>query len=309
MSPTASPVTAAPSPAPSTAPTLTPTTAPTCTPTAAPSIILTRAPTRSPSTTLTAAPSAAPTVPPLYDCRSGCTLAAGTSIAITGSNAALRIRFPTYFSLSFEVMGLSLAAGAGSTKNIIDIYFPGTFYSVLKVSATDTRALEFSYFGQLVVDYGSLLVPTYQTVYTTVAVFVEPLELYTTTSADYNTVYNYSIAADTFDPAQIYTLYASGVDMVSATGTLRNIIITRKYAIRNQQAAVFVCVTCTILYLRCVVCTHSHHDCPVVGAVCKAHYCALSEAVRQAQCIHFHCAHRHSYGGSARVQLYGEVRN
>ena len=174
-------------------------------------------------------PTAAPTPLPLHDCRGGCTLAAGTSIAITGGTAALSIQFPTYFTLSFEVMGLGLAASSSTRKNIINIYYPNTYNSKLKVSATETRELEFSYNGALVVEYGSLLDAAYQSTYTTVVVTVKPLEITTTTSSDYDVVNSYTVPADAFDSSLVYTLFASGAGMLSSLGTLRNIVITRKF--------------------------------------------------------------------------------
>lgn len=195
--------------------------------TVAPSVNPTTKPTVTPSTPPIYTPTSTPTIA-LVDCRSGCSLP--NVLSITGGDIKYYVRLPNFFKLSFETLNPGLPVdSAGARRNIIDIYDSSAATSLLKVSTTETRALQFGYGGSTVEQYGVALDPAYTTSYTTVELAVTPSALLTATSADFGDLRSYAIPARSVDTSStIYTVYGSGLNSASSLGTVRNIVVTGK---------------------------------------------------------------------------------
>lgn len=212
------------------------------------------APSRQPTVQPTPQPSApqAPTRP-LIDCRSECSMS--DTWTVTGGNAAYDLYLPKFFKFSFETRNAGLPVdAAGARRNILEIYDVSHSKSLLKISTTETRALKISYNGLPVVEYGVSMVGTYTTTYTTVVTWVNPLQLQTVTSADYNDVRAYALASNADTTGNIYTLMLSASNTNTAQGTVRNFVITGKHFSEAKYACAWCQVSYIILsYYGCIV--------------------------------------------------------
>lgn len=148
-------------------------------------------------------------------------------VAVTSNQRVYTLRLPKFFSLSFEVGAVNLAADINQPRrNIMEIYDFGNGVSLLKISCTETHGLKFGYNGATVTEYGVNLDSTYATAYTTITMEVKPLQLRAVSSADAMDSRLYSVPSNTNTEGNLYTMLLSSNSANSALGNVRNIIVT-----------------------------------------------------------------------------------
>ena len=132
---------------------------------------------------------------------------------------------PTFFSISMQLVGVTLSQSTAVRPNIIDLVDSVAGTSLFALSTTESTAMQLKYDNVVVGPYSAQLGASYATTYITVSFSVQPNNLllfYPTGSI----TYPYVPRTDT--TSRYYNLFISNPRNVSAGGSIRNIVIGGK---------------------------------------------------------------------------------